>query len=77
MLHWMFVLAMLIGVADQPLVEMFRKREHLDALPMLKPLHLCQSFVVKSSFPETFHKEEDACGSIFLHQFERVRVFSA
>lgn len=68
---------MLIGVADQPLVDMFRKREYLDTLLMLKPLHLCQSFVVKSSFPETFHEEEDACGSIIVHKFERVRVFSA
>lgn len=68
---------MLTGVADQPLVDMFRKREHIDALPMFKPPHLCQSFVVKSSFPETFHEEEDACGSIIVHKFERVRVFSA
>lgn len=70
MLHWMLILAMVVGVADQPLVNLFREREHLDTLLMLKPLHPCQSFVVKSSFPETFHEGEDACCSIIVHKFE-------
>lgn len=62
----MHVMAVRIGVWDQPLSGIILKCERLGVLIKSRHLHLRQIFEVQSSFPEPFQEGEDAAYSIFL-----------
>lgn len=68
LLHGMHILAVRIGLRNQPLSGIIPKSECLEVLIKSRHFHLCQIFDVKSSFSEPFREGDDECCSIIVQQ---------
>lgn len=66
LLHGMHIMAVRIGVWDQPLSGTIPKLQCLEVVMKSTYLHLRQIFEVKSSFSEPFYEGNDECCSIIV-----------